>query len=77
MHDDRWQIITNNRSGIFSTATVELRTTEMPKMLVSSIGYKYESCLFTTTDSDVVGRYDTMTEAVAGHTKLCREYGLK
>lgn len=72
---DGFQLISSN-AGIFRPASVELRTTEMPKLVVGSLGYRYESCLFSVGDSDVLARYDTLSEAVQGHVDLARKHKL-
>lgn len=71
-----WQLISNNRKGFFNPPTIELRTTEMPRLANFDLGYRYESCLFTSTDSDVMGRYNNLADAIAGHVALCKQYGL-
>lgn len=73
---NRFQIKSDNRA-VFSNPTVVLSTVEMPRSLSGILDYRYESCLFGAGDSNVVARYNTLSEAVAGHTKLTAEYGLK
>lgn len=72
MFDNRWQIKSlDTRTGN------ELFTTEMPRVEdfgLPGLGYRYESCLFYAGgDSDVLARYDTQEEALAGHQRLMRE----
>lgn len=73
---ERFQMISSN-AGFFRPASVELCTTEMPKLVVGSLGYRYESCLFSVGDSDVLGRYETLSEAVQGHFDLARKHKLR
>ena len=73
---DRWQMVSNN-AGWLCPASIELSTVEMPQLFGHSIGYRYESCLFTPNESEVVARYNTLAEAIEGHTRLSKKYGLK
>jgi hypothetical protein len=73
---DRWQMVSNN-AGWLCPASIELSTVEMPRMVKFDLGYRYESCLFTSKDSEVVARYNTLTDAVEGHERLSKKYGLK
>jgi hypothetical protein len=66
----------NNNCGMFRAPTIELRTTEMPRSIAHLMDYRYESCLFTSGDSDVLARYDTLAGAVRGHLELARKYNL-
>ena len=66
----------NSNAGVFRGASLELRTTEMPSMICASLGYRFESCLFSTGDSEVVGRYDNLSDAAQGHFNLSRKYNL-
>lgn len=72
---EKFQMISSN-AGFFGPPSVELRTTEMPKLFVGSLGYRYESCLFSVDDSEVLARYDTLSEAVQGHVDLARKHKL-
>ena len=69
------QLISTN-AGIFRPASIELRTTEMPRSLVETLGYRFESCLFSVSDSDVLARYNTLSDAVQGHVDLARKHKL-
>jgi hypothetical protein len=72
----QYQMISDN-GGVFKQASIELRTTEMPRFRgMPAIPYRYESCLFSPSDSEVLGRYDTLSEAVEGHNRLSEKYGL-
>lgn len=73
----RFQLI-NNNGRWFSGPTVELRTTEMPDIawIGLNLGYKYESCLFSGRDSEVLARYDELSEAVDGHHELSQKLNL-
>ena len=70
-----FQII-NSNAGIFRSASVELRTTEMPRSLAHLMDYRYESCIFASGDSDVLALYNTLSDAVQGHIDLARKYKL-
>ena len=72
----RWQKVSSD-GGLLSLETISLSTVEMPRISGMDFGYKYESCLFSDSGSEVVDRYQTLDEAVAGHAALCRKYGLK
>lgn len=75
MMGNRWQMLSNN-GGWLKQPTVELSTVEMPQIKGLDLGYRYESCVFTDGDSDVVERYDTVVDAIAGHQRWCRKLGL-
>lgn len=76
MHRKRFQLISDNGS-IFTKPTLHLSTVEMPGAWLDDFGYQYESCLFVHGgDSDVIKRYQTLHEAVAGHQELCEQMGL-
>ena len=66
----------NTNAGIFRAPTIELRTTEMPKAIASLVDYRYESCLFSTNDSEVLARYNTLSDAVRGHNELALKHRL-
>jgi spore coat polysaccharide biosynthesis protein SpsF (cytidylyltransferase family) len=70
-----WQLISDN-AGWIRPASVVLSTVEMPRIKDFDFGYRYESCLFTGSDSEVLERYNTVSEAVRGHRELTRRYGL-
>ena len=72
----RWQKVSSD-SGWFTIETIRLSTVEMPTIPGMDFGYRYESCLFSENGSEVVDRYQTLDEAVAGHAALCKKYGLK
>ena len=72
----RWQKVSSD-SGWFTIETIRLSTVEMLTIPGMDFGYRYESCLFSENGSEVVDRYQTLDEAVAGHAALCRKYGLK
>jgi len=57
----------------FKQGNVYLSTVQLP----ISIGYIYESCIFTDEDSQVVGKYNSLSEAILDHVKLRHQYGLK
>ena len=65
-----WQIkTTDERTGNM------LCTTEMPDLssFGYDLGYKFESCYFTSDDSMVMKRYNTQEDAELGHTRLVME----
>ena len=69
-----FQMISHNGS-LFKEGDIILSTVQMPKGC--SVGYSYESCIFVKGDSEVLGRYDRLAEAVLDHVKLRQQYGLK
>ena len=82
-----WHLDTNNGSWL-RPVTIRVSTVEMRRIKGLDLGYSYETCVFGVkynrakevyelTDSDVVERYDTLSEAAAGHARICREYGVK
>jgi len=73
----RWQIVSDDSVWMFPP-DVTLSTVEMRPDWIDSFGYQFESCLFFANgDSDVVNRYETQDEAIAGHVELEKKYGLK
>lgn len=70
-----WQMISDN-GGWLKPATVVLSTVKMLDIPNIDLGYRYESCLFTKGDSEVLARYDTVADAVLGHRDLSADYGL-
>lgn len=66
---DRFQIVA-------SKGDLRLYTTKMPNIPGFNLGYLYESCLFTDEDSEVLGRYQTLSEAIVGHNRLKSKLGL-
>ena len=75
MTKERFQLISDNRR-IFADPTVTLSTVEMPVLPHIDLGYRYESCVFTQTDSDVLERYQTLAEAIEGHAKWAKKFGV-
>ena len=73
---NRFQMISDN-GGIFKEPTIELSTVEMPRFSGYDPGYAYESCLFTPEDSEVLARYQTRSEAIAGHVELEKKFNLR
>ena len=71
-----FQMISHNGS-LFKEGDIVLSTVQMPKQLRGSLGYNYESCIFVKGDSEVLGRYDRLAEAVLDHVRLRQQYGLK
>lgn len=71
---DWFQVISHN-GGLFKETTLELRTTKMPD--IAYLDYSYESCLFAQHDSEVLGRYTSLKDAIDGHEKLTRKLGLR
>lgn len=71
-----FQMISNN-GGIFKEPTVELSTVEMPRMPGIDLGYTYESCLFSPRESEVLARYQSRSEAIAGHVALEKKFKLQ
>ena len=74
---DRWQIVSDDSVWMFPADT-QLSTVEMPKRWLEQFDYQYESCIFYANgESDVIRRYATQEEAIAGHEELEKKYGLK
>ena len=73
---NRFQMISNN-GGLFNDATVELSTVEMPRLPGFDLGYTYESCLFSDKESEVLARYQSRSEAIAGHVALEKKFKLQ
>lgn len=79
---NRWGIVSNDAVWMFPPDT-QLSTVELPRVMFEDgsdlYGDRpYESCLFFANgDSDVVARYTTQEEAIAGHVELEKKYGLK
>jgi len=67
----------SHNGGWFSSPTAWLYTSRMPAGSSQLLGYSYESCLFTSAESEVVGTYHSLSEAVSGHSMLRKRYGLK
>lgn len=70
----RWQLRSTDEVWMFPSEVV-VCTTEMPKFL--NLGYKYESCLFTTQDSEILARYQYKKDAIKGHKFFEEKYKLK
>jgi hypothetical protein len=71
-----FQMISSN-GGLFSATTLSLSTVSLPPICVREGVPAYESCLFGTNGaSEVISTYDTLAEAIAGHSKLARQLGL-
>lgn len=79
---NRWQIVSDDSVWMFPADT-KLSTVELPKVMFEDgtdlYGDRlYESCIFFANgDSDVIARYATQEEAIAGHVELEKKYGLK
>ena len=79
---NRWRIVSDDSVWMFPADTT-LSTVELPKFIMDDGmdlygDTPYESCLFFINgDSDVVARYATQEEAIAGHVELEKKYGLK
>lgn len=79
---NRWRIVSDDKVWMYP-ADITLSTVELPKVMFEDgtdlYGDRpYESCLFFINgDSDVVARYATQEEAIAGHVELEKKYGLK
>jgi hypothetical protein len=77
----RWQIISRRNRTLFDVLQDPdggewLSTIEMPKSLLNyNLGYRYESCLFVKGSSDVIARYETLSEALEGHENYRKIYG--
>jgi hypothetical protein len=72
---NRFQMISNN-GGVFKEPTIELSTVELPHVPWIEFGYMYESCLFSSGESEVLALYQTRSEAIAGHVELAKKFNL-
>jgi hypothetical protein len=63
----------NDNAGFIQDPSLSLSTVQLPSLRPV---FKYESCLFADGTSDVVGRYNTLSEAVEGHNHLASKYKL-
>jgi hypothetical protein len=71
----RWQIVSDDHVW-FYPPDVSVSTVELNQSIYGD--YRFESCVFFANgESDVVARYDTQEEAIAGHVELEKKYGLK
>lgn len=73
---NRFQMISHN-GGRFTRRTVELSTVEIPPVHGITANYRYETCVFTGNDSEVLERYNRLSDAIRGHAKWCNTMGLK
>ena len=72
---ERWQIVSDDSVWMFP-ADNYLSTVELPHKIYPK--NPYESCVFFANgESDVIARYATQEEALAGHVELEKKYGLK
>lgn len=65
--------LTSTNGGWFRKPTLKLSTVRLPFYIGDE---KYESCLFSVGDSQVIERYATLDEAVMGHASYSAKYGL-
>ncbi len=77
----RWQIVSDDSVWMYP-ADVTLSTVELTSLKLGGLtiyeGTPYETCIFFANgDSDVLARYKTQEEAIAGHVELEKKYGLK
>ena len=71
----RMRMLSNN-GGVFKEATIKLSTVEMPLIPGFNSEYAYESCLFSPGESEVLARYQSRSEAIAGHVALAKKFNL-
>lgn len=77
MSNNRWQLISDDSVWMFPP-DIALSTVQLASSWQYDVPYKYESCLFFSNgNSDVVARYNTQKEAIAGHRVIEKKYGLK
>jgi hypothetical protein len=75
MRAKRWQIVSDDQVW-FYPPDVSLSTVELDRVIYPIT--PYESCIFFANgESDVLNRYQTQEEALAGHVELEKKYGLK
>ncbi len=65
--------LTNTNGGWFRRPTLQLSTVRLPFYIDDE---KYETCLFSADDCQVIDRYATLDEAVIGHASYSAKYGL-
>lgn len=63
----------SSNAGFFRPATVVVSTAKLP---IEINGRFYETCVFAGKDSEVVERYSSVAEAVAGHARNCIVHGI-
>lgn len=76
MWDNRWQLVSRDTSDLFGIIRGDetwLSTAELP-YLGDKASYVYESCLFDKNGSEVLDRYSTRADAMAGHAALAKKY---
>ena len=75
MRRNRWQLVSDDHVWMFPP-DLSLSTVELDSRIYKDT--PYESCVFFANgDSDVVARYATQEDAIAGHEELEKKYGLK
>ena len=75
MDQKRWQIVSDDHVWMYH-ADVSLSTVELDSFVYKDT--PYESCIFYANgDSEVLARYKTKKEAIAGHVQISKKYGLK
>lgn len=67
-------LLKSNNYILFKGATVLVSTVKL--RTINSI-IKYETCVFTEDESDVIDEYDNMLDAIKGHNKHSYEYGCR
>jgi hypothetical protein len=75
MRKKRWQIVSDDHVWMYP-ADISLSTVELNSHIYGDT--PYESCIFYANgDSEVLARYKTKKEAIAGHVKISKKYKLK
>jgi hypothetical protein len=64
----------STNGSLFKEATVRLSTISLPALFGSN---KFETCLFSGKEFEVLATYSTLLEATAGHQQFAEEFGLK
>lgn len=81
---NRWQLISRDGDlfNILKETQTWLSTVELPDFGFDEddarhANYRYESCLFTGEASEVVARYQSLSEAIEGHNLLAKKFNLR
>lgn len=79
MSDDLWQIASKDTKDVFGILrgdAVWLSTVELPYFGVAPDEKKYETSLYRDGGWDILMRYKTKEEAIAGHKRFAKKFNL-
>lgn len=77
MLDDRWQLISRNTDDLFGIIRGDQTWLSTVQLLTWTEETVYESCLFSSGNSEVVRRYYSKEAAIAGHNQLAKKFNLR